>query len=189
LNQTSPNETQLFGNLDETKFKNIQNNISLSFKMSINHAEDWEKCSMVSNFFADYHTSSVHSNKNEIKSTISTITNELIENAIKHTYKNYSDISLHLTQLPNEAIITTENITNKENKDNLCHTIKQLSNTNLEGIILSRIKNNLIYNQKNSEIGLLNIINSFSANLGAKISPIDNTKLFKIELIVSIKYE
>ncbi len=189
MNQISTNKTHLIGNLDESKLKNIKNKISLSFKMIINHTEDWEKCSIVSNFFADYHTSSLHSNKNEIKSIISTITNELIENAIKHSYKENNEINIYLKNLPNEVIIITENIGAKDKVQNLRHTINQLNNTDLESLILKRIKNNLIYNQENSEIGLLNIAKNFTNNLGARITPIENTQLSNIELITSIQYE
>tara|TARA_Y100001970_G_C14219215_1_gene851600 strand:- start:1149 stop:1718 length:570 start_codon:yes stop_codon:yes gene_type:complete len=189
LKQTKINKITFWGNLDESKLKYLKNKISLSFKMPIKHTEDWKKCSIISNFFTDYCTSSMFKNKKEIKSILSTIINELIENAIKHSYKDYNEINIFLINLDNEIIFITENIAPQDNTNNLIHTMNQLKHSNIESLILNRIKNNFMYNQENSEIGLLNIANNYRTTIGARITPIEKTKLNKIELITSIKYE
>ena len=113
--------TTFLGNLDESKLKKLKEKVSLSFKMPIDHSKDWEKCSLISNFFADYCVSSFYKKK-EIKSILSTIINELIENAMKHSYQDQNEINIFLKNCEKEIIFITENIATNDTTNNLIHT-------------------------------------------------------------------
>jgi len=177
------------GNIDKEKLCPIKNKVALSFKMIINHSDDWEKCIIISDFFSDYYTSTIVNKKKEISLTLSTIINELIENAVKHSTKEHNEISIHLKKFDKEVLIIIENIATKEKVNNLIHTLNLINSKDTELLMLNRIKNNLLYHQENSEIGLLNIINYYTTNIGAKVIPLKNTKLSKIEFYVSLKHD
>jgi len=178
--------TTFLGNLDESKLKKLKEKVSLSFKMPIDHSKDWEKCSLISNFFADYCVSSFHKKK-EIKSILSTIINELIENAMKHSYQDQNEINIFLKNCEKEIVVITENIATSDTANNLIHTLNQLQTKDIESLIINRMKNNLMYNQEQSEIGLLNIIHNFKTSISAKITPIDRTNLNIIEIITRLE--
>ena len=105
-------ESKYFGYNDIDELSVIHNDVCLTFKIPVEHIQHWKKCSLIANFFGNYQAESYKENKKQIVSTISTISNELLENAIKFSEKDYSDISISIKKHDSSILIQVNNISN-----------------------------------------------------------------------------
>jgi len=177
-------QSEYFGYNDTEELSIIHSDVSLTFKIPVEHLTSWKKCSLIANFFGNYQAESYKDNKKQIISTISTISNELIENAIKFSEKDYSEISISIKKHESSILIQVSNIANDTNTERLKNTLSKIYNKNISAFQIEKINRNAIDNTSFSEIGLINIAKDFSDKVGAKITPIENTKLHFVELYV-----
>lgn len=178
------NQSEYFGYNDIDELSVIHSDVCLTFKIPVEHISHWKKCSLIANFFGNYQAESYKENKKQIISTISTISNELLENAIKFSEKSYSDISISIKKHESSILIQVNNISNETNATRLKNTLTKIKNNNIAAFQIEKISKNAIDNSSYSEIGLINIAKDFSNKIGAKITPVENTKLFIVELYV-----
>ena len=77
------NSPEYIGYDDLDEISVIHSDVCLTFKIPVEHIQHWKKCSLIANFFGNYQAESYKNHKKQIVSIISTISNELLENAIK----------------------------------------------------------------------------------------------------------
>lgn len=177
-------KSKYYGYNDIDELSVIHNDVCLTFKIPVEHIQHWKKCSLIANFFGNYQAESYAENKEKIISTISTISNELLENAIKFSEKDYSDISISIKKHESSILIQVNNISNNSNVMRLQNTLTKIKNNNIAAYQIEKINKNAIENSSFSEIGLINIAKDFSNKIGAKITPVESTKLYIVELYV-----
>ena len=178
------NSPEYIGYDDLDEISVIHSDVCLTFKIPVEHIQHWKKCSLIANFFGNYQAESYKNHKKQIVSIISTISNELLENAIKFSEKNYSDISISIKKHQSSILIQVSNITNYSNMERLKEILTKIKNNNISAFQIEKILKNASYNSLNSEIGLINIAKDFSNKIGAKITPIKSTKLYLIDTYV-----
>ncbi len=177
-------KSNYFGYNDIDELSVIHNDVCLTFKIPVEHIQHWKKCSLIANFFGNYQAESYKENKKQIISTISTISNELLENAIKFSEKDYSDISISIKKHDSSILIQVNNISNSTNVTRLQNTLTKIKNNNIAAFQIEKINKNAAEDSSSSEIGLINIAKDFSNKIGAKITPVESTKLSIVELYV-----
>ena len=177
-------QSSYYGYNDIDELSVIHNDVCLTFKIPVEHVQHWKKCSLIANFFGNYQAESYKENKTQIISAISTISNELLENAIKFSEKDYSDISISIKKHDSSILIQVTNISNKSHITRLQHTLTRINNKNIAAFQIEKINKNAIENSSFSEIGLINIAKDFSNKIGAKITPIESTNLYIVDLYV-----
>ena len=175
-------QTQISKNTEKT----IESKIKLSFKFPIEHIQDWNKCSLIANFFAEYQAESYPDKKAEVISILSTIINELLENAIKFSHNTAHLLKITLKKSSNSIIIETENITDNKHKNKLQKTLQDIKSTDPEKILLEKITQNHKKSQNSSEIGLLNIMTHFNGKLSMTTKQISNSNYSAIVISVQI---
>ena len=176
--------SEYYGYNDIEELNAINSDVCLTFKIPVEHVQHWKKCSLIANFFGNYQAESYKNNKSQIVSIISTISNELLENAIKFSEKKYSDVGISIKKHQSSILIQVENVTNFKNTEKLKHTLHRIENENISALQLDKITKNERFNQEESEIGLINIAKDFTTKVGAKICPIESTQLYKVEIYV-----
>jgi hypothetical protein len=126
----------------------------------------WRRCGTIANFVAEYH----ETGETEIdKNIVSTIFNELIENASKYSTKRDSEIQVEVKRYNKILKMQVSNTSNQSYFESL---IKRLTL-----IINSQNLDDLFYDEmlkkesgdKQSEIGLLLIFKDYQVKLGAKL--------------------
>ncbi|RAP28768.1 hypothetical protein DID78_04545 [Candidatus Marinamargulisbacteria bacterium SCGC AG-343-D04] len=173
----------------EIKIKNPNKfDLELSFEVALKKIRKWKKCSIIANFLGEYQAESCESNKSKTASIISTIANELIENAIKFTDNNHRNIKISIKERAKTIFIETENITSIDHINNLNSTIENINTQkNKDKLIIDKILENNSDEKSNSEIGILSLVSHFGCSIFTHVKDEDLGKdIKKLTTTVSI---
>ena len=155
----------LYGTYNNKEKKHLDEiDLSVDFSVPMTYLDNWKKCSLVADFFGAYQGISYKKNKEKAISILSTITNELLENAVKFSSNKDLDIKLKLQKMNDTISIETCNIGNKLNVENLIKFTEKLENEDQESIFIQNIETNIHSNNK-SELGLISIVKDYSKNI------------------------
>ena len=186
MNTLLKNKIQ-FGVYSTTNLENKKADLSLDLTIPVNHLKHWEKCSIVANFFSLYHAQSYTKNQEKYVSILSTITNEIIENAVKFSTDNSRFISVKFRKFNENIFIETHNTSNEYHTQKLNNLIKNLKSNSPKDLFLNKIIENEKYASICSEIGLLTLIKDYTENIGIKIEPKPfSEKAYNVHVCVQI---
>ncbi len=172
------NNTQIFGYFLEKPLKD--EHLTLGFSPSrIPLKKRWRNNGLSADFIAEYLTTFFPINPQEdsktnanyeIKSAVSYIANELLENAMKYCDVNVEyPITLHLELQSNEVRIFINNSVTGSGSEKFKSFIKELSDSNPEEFYLRQVEKNADdENNGGSGLGFLTIVNDYSAKIGWK---------------------
>ncbi len=159
--------------------------LSMDFIVPLELMSRWERCSLISDFMAQYNPLD-----QDIlpKSTnlLSTILNELLENAIKFSTDKLVNVSIK--HFGDEIEIEAINITNTENVGKLMILINSLNQTDSEVLLLQSFEKTIESPQHDySGLGLLSLIQDYNSHLGIKIVPkSENLDHFEVYIKIQI---
>ncbi len=147
----------------------------------IDMATYWRRCGAVADFVANfYHNTSALADEGN-QNLVSTVFNELIENATKYSTKRDSEIKVNIKLYNTILKMHVENECNQTNFNALTQGVeKLLSEGDLDGLYINKMiaKSE---NSKDSGIGLLMIIKDYEIKIGLRITSIGN-ELYKVEV-------
>jgi len=144
----------------------------------------WKRCGIMANFAALFYANT-RVDSSLFENSISTVFNELIENATKYSKKQNSIVAIHMKMYDSVLKITIENSTTEKNllkfKDRFselmeCEDLDQLYFDTL----LAEADNN---EEKHSGIGLLLLLKDYPLKLGAhlRMDPDNNNFIITIQ--------
>lgn len=127
----------------------------------------WRRCGAVSNFVGSFYN--ITSKNSDHENLISTIFNELIENAAKYSTKRDSDIIIDV-QLYNTILkMQIENACNEKNKDSLTSILNKLiSFDDINDLYYKEIEKKMTDKGSSAGIGLIMLKKDFNIKIGAK---------------------
>lgn len=191
---------EVYGNFQAVSVQTNQEFLQINFSpSSVPIQQRWHNNGLSADFAADYLTTffpaasdspAARRRQAEIKSAVSDIANELLENAMKFNYTNYPiQFGMHLL---NESEITV-----------ILHTTNRLSAAAMEKFkqfiqILSHSDPNELYLQQlersaeseedmGSMVGLLTMITDHAAKLGWKFEPApENAEVLRVTTMVQL---
>lgn len=138
----------------------------------------WRRCGSVSNFVADFYKVEKQSDYHE--NLISTIFNELIENASKYSTKRDSEIYIDIKLYNTILKLQVKNTCNKTNYLSLKKRLEQLLSTNdLDDLYLKEMTAKS-RGDIESGIGLLLILKDYNIKIGAKFEENPQEGLYDI---------
>ncbi|RAP31846.1 hypothetical protein DID76_02215 [Candidatus Marinamargulisbacteria bacterium SCGC AG-414-C22] len=143
--------------------------LSLDFAVPMIYIDNWKKCGLVANFFGQYQSVSFKKHREKVNSILSTITNELLENAVKFACDKALEIHLRLKKQSDTISIETYNVSTKENAEKLIKFTETLAKDTPENIFLKTIEENST-KEEMSELGLITIFKDYSDQIGIKIT-------------------
>jgi len=125
----------------------------------------------------------------EVKSAVSYIANELLENGMKYCVKTSSfpiSIQIHLT--PNAIILQLTNSISIEQTMNFQAQINKLLDGNPSEMYLAQLEQNALdENQKLSNLGLLTMLNDYDARIGWHFEPLaDHSAAISVTTMVQL---
>jgi hypothetical protein len=170
----------IFGNFDEN-LPPSQEYLVLSFSpSSISLQQRWRNNGLSADFLADYLSTFFPSvdeeelnyldKRAEIKSAVSYIANELLENAMKYTSdRSSSPISIQLYLNPDKIIFQVTNSVHADTAKKLQTHIEELTNSDPEELYLRQLEESAAAeNSEISGLGFLTMVNDYGARLGWK---------------------
>lgn len=142
------------------------------------------RCGLIANFISYYVALNYDNNKNIINS-LSTILNELIENAAKYSAIHYDPVDIHIADRKNFLIVEVCNIITEKQLE----ALKELSPVLIDHekaheMYFETIRNSL--NNNYSKIGLLMVINYFNVLISLKVSEAIKGDLYRLIMQVKI---
>jgi len=142
----------------------------------------WKRCSAVADFVARFYKVKESNNVNE--NLISTVFNEMIENAAKYSTKRDSDIYVSVKLYNTILKIEVQNVCNKLHCETLIKRLNLIlaEETNLDELYIHEMENKM-NGAKESGIGLLMLLKDFHIDLGVKIKDL-GSDLFQINFQV-----
>ncbi|MBG90419.1 MAG: hypothetical protein CL521_01210 [Actinobacteria bacterium] len=155
--------------------------LSLDFIVPLKLVNHWNRCSLVANFFATYQ-SQVFKNKDKVISILSTITNELIENAVKFSCDQNKIVKLSLRYFNDLIYLETKNTAKKSDAKRIIHFFDTLETETPESLFIKKIEENAARPNKKSEIGLLSLIKDYQAKFAYQINEDDANDTATIQL-------
>lgn len=136
---------------------------------SISLKERWKNNSLSADFMADYfanfyagETSEQVGRREEVKSAVSFVANELIENAMKFSDVETVPISIRLTMLDGELVFCATNGTSTDNAERYKVAVATL----LTGDIWAEYEKRASADGESSGVGLLSMLTDYSARIG-----------------------
>ncbi len=171
--------------------KTLDAELSMDFVIPLelignNTEKNWDKCGLIANFFGNYQAHSFKE-KEKIESVISTIANELLENAIKFTADKNKLVNITLKKYKDEITLETVNLAKRKNVEDIHQLIESIQNNDIESLFLAQIEKNAL-NEKSSGsgVGIISIIKDYNAKLGIKIEPTIQEDIFDIYIKISL---
>lgn len=127
--------------------------------------------------------------QDEVKSAVSYIANELLENGMKYCIKTASfPISIQIQLIPNMIILQLKNsITIKQTK-HFQQQINKLLDGNPSEMYLAQLEQNALEeNQKFSNLGLLTMLHDYDARIGWHFEPlVDHCSAVSVTTMVQL---
>ncbi|MEI6428610.1 MAG: DUF6272 family protein [Pseudanabaena sp. ELA607] len=191
---------KIFGDFQEN-WSNSREFIEIGFaNSSLPLGKRWRNSGLSANFVADYITNCCcdehpethytkpnlvclnHHRQSKLKSAISFIANELLENALKYGDNSSNEaINLGLYFLEDRIILLTTNIIKSENVAYFQAYLEKITNINHEQLVelyIQQIESiNNIEAHLSSRLGYLTMINDYQADLGWQFEEISENPL------------
>lgn len=139
----------------------------------------WKRCSLMADFAAAFY--SYTQDEPEVQENIiSTIFNELIENASKYSVKTNGKVSIHTKLYDTVLKIQIENYTSKENYLKLYQHLKKLKETeDLDELYIKTLSEKSDAPSE-SGIGLLLLAKDYNLKIGAQFEFLEDLNLYKV---------
>jgi len=162
---------------------------SIDFVVPLELVSQWRRCGLVADFLANYHSFHFQNPKKALM-ILSTIINELLENAVKFSKDKNKLVTLSLRHSENSIFVETINVTDESNAARLDGFIFRLNQSDPESLFFEQIEECAVSDHLSSGLGLLTILKDYEANLGVKIAPkIDDTELHEVAVTVAIQLD
>ena len=133
----------------------------------------WKRCGLLANFgaaFYSYVNKAISQNEN----LISTVFNELIENAAKFSKKREAQIVMKIKLFNTTLKLTVQNTINRSTYLNFSTLIQELlESTDLESLYFQKLESKT-ENDTSSGLGLLMLLKDYPIKMGVKFDEIDS---------------
>ena len=170
---------QIFGDFIEN-LPASQEYLILGFSpSSVPLKQRWRNSGLSADFLADYLTTFIPNHENdsltinkqaELKSAISYIANELLENAMKFNDETFQEpINVQIYLYSNRIVLLTTNSISFARVGRFKAYIKELTTSDPNELYIRQLEKNAeTENSKESGIGLITLLNDYQAKLGWK---------------------
>lgn len=169
--------------------KDIETESRIDFVVPLELMDQWQRCSMISNFLASTHTVGFQ-NTEKVSSLFSTIINELLENAVKFSRDRSKLIMLSLKQRKHDVCIEAVNTTDEVQASKLNAFITRLKTETPEELYIHQLEKVAVLDDPTvSGMGLIMLLHDYHADLGIRISPrIDDDRTYDISVSVALDH-
>lgn len=191
---------EMYGDLETVSANKDQEFLQINFSpSSVPIQKRWRNNGLSADFAADYLTTffpavsnspSARRKQAEIKSAVSYVANELLENAMKFNHTDYPiQFGMHLLNEPEVIVILhTTNSLSTAAMDKLKQFIETLSNCDPAELYLQQLEKSAeSEDDTGSMVGLLTMITDHTAKLGWKFEPApENAEILTVTTMVQL---
>ncbi len=172
-----------------TESEQLRSEATIDFIVPLELMSRWERCGLIADFLSKYKSFSFMGQP-KAEMLLSTIINELLENAIKFSVDKNKMVNLSIKDFKHTVSIEAVNISDEEQVAKLKQYIHILKSENTDVLFFKMLERGASQNISYSGIGLLTLIKDYHANLGLKIVPkFEKDKFYEIYTKVVVPAE
>ncbi len=146
----------------------------------------WRRCGLTANFVAGFYAYCYEESEAKANS-LSTIINELLENAAKFSKAKEGKITLELKHYGNLLKIDIENITSKTLRDSFEEHVNKLVKEDIEELYFQTLETKADDDPR-SGLGLLMMLKDYSVRIGYGFQEIDaDTHIINVRTIINVE--
>lgn len=141
---------------------------------------EWRRCGMTADYLADY-LAYAFERRDAARSVITTVANELLENAAKFTTDKKALIRI-VGRLRGAALeLEVENVTDATHVETLVAALDALSRGDAATLFAARLES-----PERGGVGLIILAKDYAARLGAQITPVPDSTSLSVTVRASI---
>ena len=168
------------------KKSSVHSRSDISFNVVPNDfMNHWSRCGNVSDFLAHFQSYN-YEHRKRVAMVLSTIFNELLENAIKYSADKYKPVKMSLDYRPEQITVSTLNTATRKQAEKFKAFIEELASKDPEEMFLDKILTNAESGLSESCLGLINIKKDFNADFNVTITPSEDKDLFNIHMEITL---
>jgi hypothetical protein len=135
----------------------------------------WKRCGMVADFLAHFLAYNFEDAAGATN-IISTVLNEILENAVKFSADKHTKIALSLKHTGEQLEIETTNVAAKKDVETLARRMERLLTEDVEELFVQQLEHTAVADSTASGLGLISLKKDYKAELGARFKEIDDGK-------------
>lgn len=163
-------DIEIFGQLDQIP-DDMEPNEKLIVRMQpIDLVKSWNRCGLTADYIAGYYSGISNNLSGILGNTISTVLNELIENAAKFSMHNDSLVTITVKNFINLLLIEVENDVSLLTGDRFREYLEFLKGKDFSNLYFDRLEKRK-ENDSSSGLGILMILKDYSASFAVKFVP------------------
>lgn len=143
----------------------------------------WNRCGLSANFLAEFQSYD-YENRTRLINIISTVMNELVENAIKFSAKGREEVRVCVSNFSSDIEIEISNVSEGKHAQHLSKMVSQIQETDPEELFLNQIVASAESHADESGLGLITICKDFGARVEFNCEALDNGNLHIVTLKV-----
>jgi hypothetical protein len=147
----------------------------------------WRRCGMIADFLADFLAYNF-THKDAVRNVISTVLNELLENAVKFSPEKSRRASLALSCIGESIRIQTNNTSSRAHIDSLTALADRLTTECAELLFVEAIEASAIDDDA-SGIGLITLKKDYQARIAVELMPTSDTRDDLVDVQVTIEFD
>jgi hypothetical protein len=145
----------------------------------------WRRCSIMADCLADY-LSYNFENVAAAQNIISTVVNELLENAIKFSSEKRDRATISVAHYGEVVRITTVNVSTPQRAETLAGLIEELKREDIDRLFVSHIERSAMSEHAKSGVGLLSVRKDYNARIGVRLRPIQGAGTIEVQVEVCL---
>jgi hypothetical protein len=150
----------------------------------------WKRCGLIADFGAKFYAYAYGKNNEIIENTISTVLNELVENAAKFSKQRDSYVEIVLKHYINLVSIEVANEATPRISESFRNYVRQLAESDHEELYFKKLEEKA-EDDTSSGLGLLMILKDYPCRFGAKFEEMQDggSSYYKIHVKIIMKLE
>lgn len=156
--------------------------LSLSF-VPLAVVSEWTRCGQTADFIARFFAHD-YADADRAGNVLSTIVNELMENAVKFSHDKTIPAHLVVREYPERMVIATSSNATESQATSFGETVTRLLHGDPETMFAEQIANPPEFG--GAGIGLIMLRKDYSASIGARVTPADRNGRATIDVEVTI---
>lgn len=148
----------------------------------------WRRTGITADFLANFLSYNFLDQKTA-HSVVSTLLNELLENAVKFSADKHKRIHLNICHFGDRMTVETMNSADEEQTRHFDGVIQKILSNDAEKLFLDQIQHTAENDTSASGLGLISMKKDFNAEYGVKIAPEKDSNHYEISVLVTLRAE
>ncbi len=145
----------------------------------------WKRCGMTADFLA-YFIAYAFENPKAALNTLSTVINELLENAVKFSANKREPVVLSFDHFGDTIRIETCNTCSGAITQRFDSFLQRLGSEDIEDLFIAQIEQNAATNRSESGLGLITMVKDHNSNLAVSIRPLEVGDAHEVRVRVTL---